>query len=38
LDAYSHAIDTVTPADLKKAADSYLSGKNYIKLVLLPEK
>jgi zinc protease len=38
LDTYNHIIDAVTPADLKKAADSYLSGKNYIRLVLLPEK
>jgi zinc protease len=38
LDDYGHIIDTLTPADLKKAADNYLSGKNYIRLVLLPEK
>lgn len=38
LNAYDNDMSKVTPASLKAMADKYLSGKNYIRLVLLPEK
>jgi len=34
---YDSEMATVTPDSLKKLANKYLSGKNYIRLVLLPE-
>jgi zinc protease len=34
---YNTLLDDVTPADLKEMADKYLTGDNYIRLVLLPE-
>jgi zinc protease len=37
IDDYSKQLNIITPADVKDMADKYLSGKNYIKLVLLPE-
>jgi len=38
IDSYSSQLNIITPADIKDMAVKYLSGKNYIKLVLLPEK
>lgn len=38
LKAYDSNLDKVTPASLKAIANKYLSGKNYIRLVLLPDK
>jgi len=35
---YIESLKKVTPESLKEAANTYLSGKNYIRLVLLPEK
>jgi zinc protease len=35
---YTGLLDKVTPGDLKQMADTYLSGNNYIQVVLLPEK
>ncbi|RZL51133.1 MAG: insulinase family protein [Pedobacter sp.] len=35
---YVDSLKLVTPESLKQAANTYLSGKNYIKFVLLPEK
>lgn len=35
---YLELLKKVTPESLKEAANTYLSGKNYIRLVLLPEK
>ncbi len=35
---YIESLKKITPASLKEAANTYLSGKNYIRLVLLPEK
>jgi zinc protease len=37
VDNYTKQLNTITPNDVKKMADKYLKGKNYIKLVLLPE-
>ena len=37
LAGYRAAVDKVTPAGLKEAAGEYLSGKNYIRLELMPE-
>jgi zinc protease len=37
IDNYSKRLNALTPADVKEMANKYLSGKNYIKLVLLPE-
>jgi len=34
---YEALMDKVTPAELKEMANKYLSGDNYIRLVLLPE-
>jgi zinc protease len=34
---YLSSLKELTPAALKTAANTYLSGKNYIRLVLLPE-
>jgi zinc protease len=38
IDGYSTQLNIITPADIKDMAVKYLSGKNYIKLVLLPER
>ncbi|GAA4312492.1 insulinase family protein [Mucilaginibacter gynuensis] len=38
IDTYIQQLNTITPADVKDVAGKYLSGKNYIKLVLLPQK
>ncbi|HWW39807.1 insulinase family protein, partial [Pedobacter sp.] len=38
LNAYENNINNVTPKSLKAIANKYLSGKNYIRLVLMPEK
>ncbi|MEJ5994093.1 insulinase family protein [Pedobacter sp. Du54] len=35
---YIDSLKKITPESLKEAANTYLSGKNYIRLVLLPEK
>jgi zinc protease len=37
LNAYDSNLDKVTPESLKAMANKYLGGKNYIKLVLMPE-
>lgn len=34
---YSGVLTKISPDDVKEMADKYLSGKNYIKLVLMPE-
>ena len=38
LNEYNSDLDKLTPESLKAMANKYLSGKNYIRLVLLPEK
>lgn len=38
LNAYNSDLNEITPESLKAIANKYLSGKNYIRLVLLPEK
>ncbi|WP_262494180.1 M16 family metallopeptidase [Mucilaginibacter lappiensis] len=38
LNAYDSNLEKVTPESLKAITNKYLSGKNYIRLVLLPEK
>ncbi|WP_295801638.1 insulinase family protein [Mucilaginibacter sp.] len=38
IDDYTKQLNLITPADVKAMANKYLTGKNYIKLVLLPEK
>ena len=38
LNNYESDLNKITPESLKAAANKYLSGKNYIRLVLLPEK
>jgi len=35
---YVESLKKVTPESLKEAANTYLNGKNYIRLVLMPEK
>jgi zinc protease len=35
---YVNSLKMITPESLKEASNIYLSGKNYIRLVLLPEK
>ena len=35
---YTKKLNSITQADVKEIAGKYLTGKNYIKLVLLPEK
>jgi zinc protease len=37
IDGYSKQLNAITPADVKEMAVKYLSGKNFIKLILLPE-
>ncbi|MDB5018209.1 MAG: insulinase family protein, partial [Mucilaginibacter sp.] len=37
LDSYAIDLQSVTPESLKLTAQKYLSGKNYIRFVLLPE-
>jgi zinc protease len=37
LNNYNDLLDAVKPAELKAMADRYLSGDNYIRLVLMPE-
>ncbi|RVU00700.1 insulinase family protein [Mucilaginibacter limnophilus] len=37
IDHYIDQLNKITPADVKQVAEKYLTGKNYIKLVLLPE-
>lgn len=37
VDSYTKQINAITPKDVQDMANKYLSGKNYIKLVLLPE-
>ena len=37
IDNYSKQLNAITPADVKEMAVKYLSGKNFIKLILLPE-
>lgn len=36
-DNYTDEVQKVSPAAVKKAAEEYLSGKNYIRMVLLPD-
>lgn len=38
IDSYVKVIDAITPADVKEIASKYITGKNYIRLVLMPEK
>jgi zinc protease len=38
IDNYSKILNGITPADVKEIAGKYLNSKNYIKLVLMPEK
>ncbi len=38
MSSYDRDLSKVNPASLKVIADKYLSGKNFIRLVLLPEK
>ncbi|RYZ98873.1 MAG: insulinase family protein, partial [Sphingobacteriaceae bacterium] len=38
IDGYTKQLGSITTADVKDIAGKYLSGKNYIKLVLLPQK
>jgi len=38
LNSYDSDLSKVSPASLKGMADKYLSGKNFIRLILLPEK
>ena len=38
MDQYPSILDKLSAADVKEAAKKYLSGENYIRLVLLPEK
>jgi zinc protease len=38
IDNYFKWLNTITTADVKNAASKYITGKNYIKLVLMPEK
>jgi zinc protease len=35
---YINALDKVTPQTIQDRAKEYLSGKNYIRLALMPEK
>jgi zinc protease len=35
---YLDSLKKINPENLKSAANQYLSGKNYIRLVLMPEK
>ncbi|HMI01269.1 MAG TPA: hypothetical protein VK541_02235 [Pedobacter sp.] len=35
---YDSLLNKISPASLKAAAQKYLSGENYIRLVLMPEK
>jgi len=37
LSAYDSDLGKVSPASLKTTANKYLSGENYIKLVLMPD-
>ncbi|RKR82931.1 zinc protease [Mucilaginibacter gracilis] len=37
VDGYFTQLKSITPSDIKEMAAQYLSGKNYIRLVLLPE-
>ncbi|RKR84775.1 zinc protease [Mucilaginibacter gracilis] len=37
LDSYNNNLQAITPESLKQTAQKYLSGKNYIRFVLLPE-
>ena len=34
---YETLLKAITPADIKLVANKYLTGKNYIKIILLPE-
>jgi zinc protease len=38
LNSYENNLEKVSPASLKMMAGKYLSGNNFIKMVLLPEK
>ncbi|PJJ84654.1 M16 family metallopeptidase [Mucilaginibacter auburnensis] len=38
INEYSQYVDRVTAADVKEMANKYLNGKNFIRMVLLPEK
>jgi zinc protease len=38
IEDYPAAVQHITVDDIRQSADLYLSGKNFIKLVLLPEK
>lgn len=38
IDDYIKHVNAITPTDVKAVAIKYLSGKNYIKLVLMPKK
>jgi len=38
LDSYNSDLEKVSPESLKIIADKYLSGENYIKLVLMPDR
>jgi zinc protease len=37
IDSYSKQLNAITPTDVKEMAVKYLSGKNLVKLILLPE-
>ena len=38
VNAYSEDVDKITTEEIKAMANKYLSGKNFIRMVLLPEK
>lgn len=38
INSYITQVNSITPANVKETAIKYLSGKNYIKLVLLPQQ
>jgi zinc protease len=38
IDRFGAELDKITPADVKAIANQYITGKNYIRLVLMPEK
>jgi len=38
VDHYSEEVDKITVEDVKQMATKYVSGENYIRMVLLPEK
>lgn len=38
MEEYVNQLDALTPSSLQQAANTYLTGENYIRMVLLPEK